>query len=94
MIVCRASEPKEVEGWRRVLDLDQCTLPSEDEFTIEEPDWRRRSGNGPAAGSREWSSDGQAQEIEPKEPQAAALIWLVRKYPDTLERLESLGIPA
>jgi putative transcriptional regulator len=26
--------------------------------------------------------------------QAAALIWLVRKYPDTLERLESLTIPA
>lgn len=26
--------------------------------------------------------------------QAAALIWLVRKYPDTLERLESLGVPA
>jgi putative transcriptional regulator len=26
--------------------------------------------------------------------QAAALIWLVRKYPDTLERLESLGRPA
>ena len=26
--------------------------------------------------------------------QAAALIWLVRKYPDTLERLESLSIPA
>ncbi|MCM2257173.1 MAG: helix-turn-helix domain-containing protein [Vicinamibacteria bacterium] len=26
--------------------------------------------------------------------QAAALIWLVRKYPDTLERLESLGAPA
>lgn len=26
--------------------------------------------------------------------QAAALIWLVRKYPDTLERLESLRVPA
>ena len=26
--------------------------------------------------------------------QAAALIWLVRKYPDTLERLESLSTPA
>jgi len=39
MIVCRASEPKDVPGWRRVLDLDQCTLPSADEFTIEEPDW-------------------------------------------------------
>jgi putative transcriptional regulator len=26
--------------------------------------------------------------------QAVALIWLVRKYPDTLERLESLSIPA
>jgi putative transcriptional regulator len=26
--------------------------------------------------------------------QAAALIWLVRKYPDTLERLESLSLPA
>jgi putative transcriptional regulator len=26
--------------------------------------------------------------------QAAALIWLLRKYPDTLERLESLSIPA
>ncbi len=26
--------------------------------------------------------------------QAAALIWLVRKYPDTLERLESLRLPA
>jgi len=26
--------------------------------------------------------------------QAAALIWLVRKYPDTLKRLESLSIPA
>ena len=26
--------------------------------------------------------------------QAAALIWLVRKYPDTLDRLESLSIPA
>jgi putative transcriptional regulator len=26
--------------------------------------------------------------------QAAALIWLVRKYPDTLERLESLSVPA
>ena len=26
--------------------------------------------------------------------QAAALIWLVRKYPDTLERLESLSAPA
>src|SRR5262245_59561140 len=26
--------------------------------------------------------------------QAAALIWLVRKYPDTLERLESLSISA
>ena len=26
--------------------------------------------------------------------QAAALIWLVRKYPDTLARLESLSIPA
>ncbi len=26
--------------------------------------------------------------------QAAALLWLVRKYPDTLERLESLGVPA
>lgn len=26
--------------------------------------------------------------------QAAALIWLVRRYPDTLERLESLSIPA
>jgi putative transcriptional regulator len=25
--------------------------------------------------------------------QAAALIWLVRKYPDTLERLESLSVP-
>ena len=25
--------------------------------------------------------------------QAAALIWLVRKYPDTLERLESLSLP-
>lgn len=24
--------------------------------------------------------------------QAAALIWLVRKYPDTLERLKSLGV--
>ena len=24
--------------------------------------------------------------------QAAALIWLVRRYPDTLERLESLGV--
>ena len=26
--------------------------------------------------------------------QAAALIWLVRKYPDTLERLASLSVPA
>jgi putative transcriptional regulator len=26
--------------------------------------------------------------------QAAALIWLVLKYPDTLERLESLSVPA
>lgn len=26
--------------------------------------------------------------------QAAALIWLIRKYPDTLERLESLGTRA
>jgi putative transcriptional regulator len=26
--------------------------------------------------------------------QAAALIWLVRKYPDTLKRLESLSVPA
>jgi putative transcriptional regulator len=26
--------------------------------------------------------------------QAAALIWLVRKYPDTLERLESLSVPS
>jgi putative transcriptional regulator len=26
--------------------------------------------------------------------QAAALIWLVRRYPDTLERLESLSVPA
>jgi len=26
--------------------------------------------------------------------QAAALIWLVRKYPDTLDRLESLSTPA
>ena len=26
--------------------------------------------------------------------QAAALLWLVRKYPDTLERLETLGVPA
>jgi putative transcriptional regulator len=26
--------------------------------------------------------------------QAAVLIWLVRKYPDTLQRLESLGVPA
>ena len=26
--------------------------------------------------------------------QAAALIWLVRKYPDTLERLESLTVSA
>ena len=26
--------------------------------------------------------------------QAAALIWLVRRYPDTLERLESLSISA
>src|SRR4051794_30682199 len=26
--------------------------------------------------------------------QAAALIWLVRKYPDTLERLESLSLEA
>jgi putative transcriptional regulator len=26
--------------------------------------------------------------------QAAALIWLVRKYPDTLERLESLSVVA
>ena len=26
--------------------------------------------------------------------QAPALIWLVRKYPDTLERLESLSVPA
>jgi len=26
--------------------------------------------------------------------QAVALIWLVRRYPDTLERLESLSIPA
>jgi putative transcriptional regulator len=25
--------------------------------------------------------------------QAAALIWLVRKFPDTLERLESLSLP-
>ena len=26
--------------------------------------------------------------------QAVALIWLVRKYPDTLDRLESLSVPA
>ena len=26
--------------------------------------------------------------------QAAALIWLVRKYPDTLKRLESLAVSA
>ena len=26
--------------------------------------------------------------------QASALIWLVRKFPDTLERLESLSVPA
>jgi putative transcriptional regulator len=26
--------------------------------------------------------------------QAAALLWLVRKYPDTLQRLESLSVPA
>jgi putative transcriptional regulator len=26
--------------------------------------------------------------------QAAALIWLVRRYPDTLRRLESLSMPA
>jgi putative transcriptional regulator len=26
--------------------------------------------------------------------QAIALIWLVRKFPDTLERLESLSVPA
>ena len=26
--------------------------------------------------------------------QAAVLLWLVRKYPDTLERLESLSVPA
>ena len=26
--------------------------------------------------------------------QAAALIWLVRRYPDTLDRLESLSVPA
>ncbi len=26
--------------------------------------------------------------------QAVALIWLVRKFPDTLERLESLSVPA
>jgi putative transcriptional regulator len=26
--------------------------------------------------------------------QAAALIWLVRRYPDTLERLASLSVPA
>jgi putative transcriptional regulator len=26
--------------------------------------------------------------------QAAVLIWLVRKYPDTLERLDSLSVPA
>ena len=26
--------------------------------------------------------------------QAAALLWLVRKYPDTLKRLESLAVPA
>jgi putative transcriptional regulator len=25
--------------------------------------------------------------------QAAVLLWLVRQYPDTLERLESLGVP-
>ena len=40
MIVCKASEPKEVEGWRRVVDLEPCILPPEDEFTIEEPDWK------------------------------------------------------
>ncbi len=59
MIVCRASEPKEVEGWRRVLDLDQCTLPSEDEFTIEEPDWNesvRHSGPRRAWPSRRTGS--------------------------------------
>ena len=26
--------------------------------------------------------------------QAATLIWLVRKYPDTLQRIESLSVPA
>jgi putative transcriptional regulator len=26
--------------------------------------------------------------------QAAVLLWLVRKYPDTLDRLQSLGVPA
>jgi putative transcriptional regulator len=26
--------------------------------------------------------------------QAAVLIWLVRRYPDTLDRLESLSVPA
>jgi putative transcriptional regulator len=26
--------------------------------------------------------------------QAAVLLWLVRRYPDTLDRLESLGVPA
>ena len=26
--------------------------------------------------------------------QAAVLLWLVRKYPDTLQRLASLGVPA
>jgi hypothetical protein len=29
-----------------------------------------------------------------KPNEQAVLLWLVRKYPDTLERLESLGVPA
>jgi hypothetical protein len=30
----------------------------------------------------------------PKTKKAAVLIWLVRKYPDTLERLESFSVSA
>lgn len=36
----------------------------------------------------------RASQCSKPNDQAAALIWLLRKYPGTLKRLESLNIPA
>jgi hypothetical protein len=71
-------------------DLYELKLWRESEPETPEGAWYKDFGSFKICGELDRWEPGRSKPNE----QAAALIWLVRKYPDTLERLESLSASA